>query len=190
MPDNGLEAYLYAQRFYFLAEQSLNIIKKSLTRILREYDLNHSQHLILLILRYAGISGNEVISTDIAYLLGLEKHSITTVVDKLVERDLVVRERSSEDRRVVRLRLTDSGQELAASVQSDTIAAVSVVPEHARQEFAHTCDFLTTLRSHIAGATEQPAAAYARAYESLLLQGQEAFAKSVDVGAIRFNPAE
>lgn len=177
MHADDLSAYLDAQRFYFLAEQSLNIIQKSLSKVLREYDLSHSQHLILLILRYAEFSGNEVISTDIAYLLGLEKHSITTVVDKLVTRELVARDRSERDRRVVHLSLTSQGRELAAAVHAQTIGSISLVPEHAQEEFAHMCDFLTTLRGHIAHESGEPAAAYDRAYQRLLLDGQAAFAR-------------
>lgn len=184
MPESGLESYLYAQRFYFLAEQSLNIMQKNLLRILREYGINHTQHLILLVLRYAELSGNEVISTDIAYLLGLEKHSITTVVDKLVDRGLVVRDRSTKDRRVVHLGLTEEGRSLAAAIQERTVAEVSVVPDHAREEFAHMCEFLTTLRAHIASQADQSPQNYERAYRSLLLEGQAAFAKDLGRPAV------
>jgi DNA-binding MarR family transcriptional regulator len=176
-----LDSYLYAQRFYFLAEQCLNIMQKGLGKTLRHHKLNHSQHLILLVLRYAEYSGKDVISTDIAYLLGLEKHSITTVVDKLVARKLVRRDRSEEDRRVVNLKLTPKGQELAAEIQAQTIPDISLVPEHAQEEFSHMCDFLQTLRTRIADATDQPAASYERAYETLLLEGQRAFSRSEDV---------
>jgi DNA-binding MarR family transcriptional regulator len=178
MDEDRFASYLYAQRFYFLAEQSLNIIKKSLAKILRDHGINHSQYLILLILRYAEFSGNEVMSTDVAYLLGLEKHSVTTVVDKLVEDGRVVRERSDADRRVVHLRLTDEGRDIAGRAQAQTMETLAVVPEQARDEFAHMCDFLTTLRSYIAESSEQPAAFYARAYETLLIQGQEAFGRA------------
>lgn len=180
-----LESYLYAQRFYFLAEQCLNIMQKSLIKTLKRHSLNHSQHLILLVLRYAEHSGRGVISTDIAYLLGLEKHSITTVVDKLVQRKLVRRDRSEVDRRVVNLRLTAKGRKLAAEVQATTMPDISLVPEHSQEQFARVCDFLQSLRSLIADASEQPAAAYERAYKTLLLDGQDAFARSLDHEAPR-----
>ena len=167
--------YLNAQRFYFLAEQSLNIMKKGLSELLREHGLTHSQHLILLVLRYAEFSEHRPMSTDIAYLLGLEKHSITAVVDKLVADGLVERTRSDEDRRVVHLGLTAAGRELSATVHEKTIATISVVPDHARDEFARMCGFLESLRDHIASASGQPGEMYARAYQTLLLDGQDAF---------------
>ena len=178
MSNEDLTSYLYAQRFYFIAEQCLNIMQKSLTKTLRQYDLNHSQHLVLLVLRYAEFSGREVISTDIAYLLGLEKHSITTVVDKLVERELVQRDRSTNDRRFIHLRLTTGGRDLAAEVHSQTMGAVSTVPEHGQDEIARMCEFLPSLRAHIANSSGQPSDAYARAYQSLLLDGQDAFLRN------------
>jgi DNA-binding MarR family transcriptional regulator len=175
MQNDELDSYLDAQRFYFLAEQCLNIIQKSLGTTLKRHGLTHTQHLILLVLRYAVFSGQEVISTDIASLLGLEKHSITAVVDKLVERKLVVRERSQSDRRAVHLGLTPEGQELAARVQAGTRADISVVPDDAESEFAHLCDFLQTLRAHIAASSGQPGQAYDRAYQNLLMSGQAAY---------------
>ena len=175
MSNDDLNSYLYAQRFYFIAEQCLNIMQKNLTKTLRQHDLNHSQHLVLLVLRYAEFSGRDVISTDIAYLLGLEKHSITTVVDKLVHRDLVERKRSTDDRRVIHLELTLAGRDLAAEVHGQTMGAISTVPDHAQDEFARMCDFLPSLRAHIATSSGQPADAYDRAYRSLLLDGQDAF---------------
>lgn len=175
MTDDELDSYLYAQRFYFLAEQSLNIIQKNLARVLRPRGLNHTQHLILLVLRYAELADNDVNSSEIAYLLGMEKHSVTTVVDKLVASDLVMRERSRKDRRVVHLKLSEKGRALSAAAQRETMGAVSVVPDHAKEEFARMCEFLHTLRDHIAENSEQPAEAYRRAYDSLLIAGQSAF---------------
>ena len=181
MTREELDSYLDAQRFYFLAEQSLNIIQKNIGRALRPHGLTHTQHLILLVLRYAERSGNPVISTDVSYLLGLEKHSVTTVVDKLVRDELVDRSRSRTNRRVVHLILTHKGRSLSQTVQQETMEAVSVVPEHAKEEFARMCTFLTTLRDHIARHSDQPADAYREAYDSLLIDGQRAFSENPDI---------
>lgn len=175
MDIDKLESYLYAQRFYFLAEQCLNIMQKSLAGTLRRRGLTHTQHLILLVLRYAAFSGQDVISTDIAFLLGLEKHSITTVVDKLVASGLVVRRRSTADRRVIHLGLTPQGADVAAEVQAETMSDIASIPESGESEFVHMCDFLPDLRAHIARLSGQPAESYGRAYEALLLRGQSAF---------------
>lgn len=51
------------------------------------------------------------IMRQIADHLGFALSTATGVVDRLVEKDLVRRERSDEDRRVVRVRLTEGGRE-------------------------------------------------------------------------------
>lgn len=177
MTDDGLDRYLYAQRFYFLAEQCRNVMQKSLAGILKAHDLSHSQHLVLLILRYAGFSGREVISTDIAYLLGLEKHTITGVVDKLVERDLVARARSTTDRRIVHLRLTEAGADLAQRVHRETMSHIAAAPDDVASEFPAMCDLLQKLRNHVADSSDQPGETYEHAFGTLLVEGQDAFAK-------------
>ena len=53
--------------------------------------------------------------SDIADRLSLSLSSVTGIVDKLVEKKLVERERSEEDRRIVRVVLTAEGQEVVKS---------------------------------------------------------------------------
>ena len=50
--------------------------------------------------------------SDIASALGVSLATATGVVDRLVERDIVVRESQPEDRRVVLCRLSEKGQKL------------------------------------------------------------------------------
>jgi len=178
MSHDDERSYLYAQRFYFLAEQCRNIMQKNLTKTLRDHDLNHSQHLVLLVLRYAEFSGHDVISTDIANLLGLEKHSITSVVDKLSDRGLVIRERSMDDRRAVHLTLTESGRKVAAKVHSDTRGTLADAPHEVRDKFPELCDSLLLLRQHISESSDQPPRFYERAFQTLIVEGQEAAMRS------------
>lgn len=56
--------------------------------------------------------------TSIAAAIRLSLSSVTGLIDRLVEKKLVRRDRSSEDRRVVQVALTDEGRELhSASMQ-------------------------------------------------------------------------
>lgn len=52
------------------------------------------------------------IMREVAQGLGLAVNSTTTIVDKLVAMELVVRIRSDKDRRVVRVALTEKGKEV------------------------------------------------------------------------------
>lgn len=62
----------------------------------------------LFVMRYLAIEG-ETKSSDIARTAGLSPGAITQVSDELVRLGFVDRGRSHEDRRVVYVRLTDSG---------------------------------------------------------------------------------
>ena len=176
--DNSkIKTYLKAQKFYFLAEQCLNLIQKSIIPLLKEHGLHHSQYLILIVLRYAAIAKNEVISTEISYLLGLEKHSITSIVDSLCKKGYVKRERSEKDRRVVFLKLTSEGKKLVETIQPQTMESIAVFPECSDSEFSDIIAFLESLRVLAASNNNQQPEVYRKAYEKLLLEGEEEFLK-------------
>jgi DNA-binding MarR family transcriptional regulator len=61
------------------------------------------------VIEYLGDNGPRKMS-DLAELLGLKGNSITTLVDNLELRGLVNRHRSLQDRRVVNVELTETGQ--------------------------------------------------------------------------------
>jgi DNA-binding MarR family transcriptional regulator len=52
----------------------------------------------------------------LAESLGISAPSASAVVDRLVERDLVARERSEDDRRIVRLSLSGTGRQLIEQI--------------------------------------------------------------------------
>ena len=170
-----LDEYVKAQQFYFLTEQCLNLIKKTLSSLLKEFGLNHSQYLILVILRYADLKNNRVISTEISYLLGLEKHSITSIVDSLCKAGYVKRERGKDDRRVIFLELTEKGKTLIEALQPRTIKPISVFPECTAAEFKTMSEFLEKLRVLAAVQNGQQPEAYQKAYKKLILDGEEEF---------------
>lgn len=175
--NSPIHSYVMAQKFYFLAEQCLNLIKKSLTPLLKEYGLNHSQYLILVVLRYSDLTASKVMSTEMSYLLGLEKHSITPLVDFLCRKGLVVRERSKKDRRVVFLSLTPSGKELIETVQPQTIDSIAVFPDCSTQEFRRISSFLSEILVLAAGKNGQQPEPFQNAYKKLLSDGADAFQK-------------
>ncbi len=57
--------------------------------------------------------------SDIAQKLGITNGAVTQMADKLVEVELISRERSKEDRRVVWLALTAKGKEIVAEIQDN-----------------------------------------------------------------------
>jgi len=75
-------------------------------------DLTMSQLKVVLLLFMSGASR----MSDIASALGVSLATATGVVDRLVERDIVLREGDPEDRRVVLCRLSDKGENLISGL--------------------------------------------------------------------------
>lgn len=58
----------------------------------------------------------ELSLTELSEKIRAQNSTVTGIIDRMEREDLVVRERSKEDRRVVKIRLTPKGQELARDV--------------------------------------------------------------------------
>ncbi|MBI9106636.1 MAG: MarR family transcriptional regulator [Spirochaetales bacterium] len=173
--NNSIQNYIRAQKFYFLAEQCLNLIQKSMQPVLKEYNLNHSQHLVLLIMWYSNLSGNEIISTEIACLLGLEKHSISTIIDTLYKRGLIDRHRNKKDRRSVNIKLTEKGVALVEAHHPRTMDNISFDSDLTSEDFKFLFTFLESLRVITARKNNQSPSIYSSAFKKLLLDGQEKY---------------
>lgn len=78
-----------------------------------------SSELSLQELKVIGLLGERgpAIMRDIAGYLGFAMSTGTGIVDKLIERGFVTRERNEEDRRVVTVALTEAGQEMYGMYQ-------------------------------------------------------------------------
>lgn len=82
-----------------------------LTRVAAEHDLSLTQFRALAILR-----DREPTMGELAAFLGLERSSVSGLIDRSVKRGLARRETSSHDARAVRVGLTVEGQRLAGVV--------------------------------------------------------------------------
>jgi DNA-binding MarR family transcriptional regulator len=79
-----------------------------LSRTAAEHDLSLTQLRVLAILR-----DREPTMAELAAHLGLERSSVSGLIDRAVRRGLVRRDTSSEDGRAVQVSLTPDGQRLA-----------------------------------------------------------------------------
>src|SRR5690242_18418578 len=75
----------------------------------RKEGLEPQQHQMLLAIRALSDAGDPTVGELAAHLL-VRHHSAVGLIDRLEDRDLVERCRTSEDRRQVRVRLTAKGQ--------------------------------------------------------------------------------
>ena len=82
--------------------------------VTRGAGLTPQQHQILLALRAS--DGLELTIGQLAEIMFLKPHSVSGMADRLAGLGLVERVRSEEDRRIIRLRLTDKAKAVLASL--------------------------------------------------------------------------
>jgi MarR family transcriptional regulator, lower aerobic nicotinate degradation pathway regulator len=100
------------------------LIYGMLERLAAEYDVSMIQTRLLGVLRDRKPTMNEL-----ARLLGLDKSSVSGLVDRAERRGLVKRVPSLTDRRAVRVRLTDEGRALASQVSLQFEADIATMLE-------------------------------------------------------------
>ncbi|MFI9011555.1 MarR family winged helix-turn-helix transcriptional regulator [Actinosynnema sp. NPDC053489] len=91
-----------------------------LTRIGSEHDLSLTQLRLLGLLR-----DRRPRMTELAAFLGLDKSTLSGLVERAERRGLVVRGKSPEDRRVVDVAITPAGAELAARLEEQVRLALA-----------------------------------------------------------------
>ena len=91
-----------------LVQASFTVIAL-LSRAAAEHDLSLTQLRVLAILR-----DREPTMAELATHLGLERSSVSGLIDRAVRRGLVRRDTSNEDGRAVRVSLTSDGQRFAS----------------------------------------------------------------------------
>jgi len=121
-----LEAESTGNEFSRPVVTSLDLrILRSLRRIIQAVDI-HSRKLAsvhkittpqLVTLLWIVESGSSTAS-DIAKQIHLSNSTVVGILDRLESKGLVVRERSTDDRRLVHVRATDSGKDLARTAPS------------------------------------------------------------------------
>jgi DNA-binding MarR family transcriptional regulator len=89
--------------------QSAFLVMGVLTKVSAEHDLSLTQLRVLAILR-----GRQLRMTELADHLGLEKSTLSGLVDRAESRGLLARSPSETDGRAVMVRLTPAGTKLAA----------------------------------------------------------------------------
>jgi len=110
-----------------------NEVLIALRRLIRATDL-YSKHLSkttglttpqLLILQNLAERGEATVS-ELAKAINLSQATVTTILDRLVKKEFILRERSTEDRRKVITRLTEEGK-----------AAIKDTPTALQENFIH-----------------------------------------------------
>jgi len=87
--------------------------------------------------------------------LSIDSSTLTRIVDKLVKKNLVVRELDSEDRRVIRVNMSAKGRELGEKFKQKNKEKVkSVLRQMAPEERNTLLNLLETIHTRIYGEKE------------------------------------
>lgn len=113
---------------------------------LRPYDLSPQQYNILRILR--GADGKKMSMRDLLQRMLDRAPNATRLTDKLIAKGLVIRERCTDDRRVVHLLISAKGKELVNSMDKGTERVVDLVAQKLTKDEAEAMNtLLDKLRS-------------------------------------------
>ncbi|MCA0911985.1 MarR family winged helix-turn-helix transcriptional regulator [Marinobacter nauticus] len=118
--------------------------------LLEELGLTYPQYLVMLVMWEADREGIKPRVSDLGARLRLDSGTLTPLLKRLEQRDLLQRARLAEDERVVRLTLTNAGRAMrakAANVPGRLMCGLDIEPERLlslRQELRSLLEVLET----------------------------------------------
>ncbi|MGQ7269624.1 MarR family transcriptional regulator [Marinobacter nauticus] len=118
--------------------------------LLEELGLTYPQYLVMLVMWEADREGIKPRVSDLGARLRLDSGTLTPLLKRLEQRDLLQRARLAEDERVVELRLTNAGRALrakAANVPGRLMCGLEIEPKRLlslRQELRSLLEVLET----------------------------------------------
>jgi DNA-binding MarR family transcriptional regulator len=131
--------YVIDDSYGFLVRRLYTSLQRHVERRVQAHDLTALQWMPLLLLD----EGKAKTCAEIARLMAIDTGAMTRMVDRLESKGLVRRMRSVDDRRVVDLELTDSGQLAAASIPDILAEVLNLhLSGFSAAEFAQLMNFL------------------------------------------------
>ncbi len=97
-----------AREFVVVVRKARIGFTRILADVLKPLDLNIAQYTALAVLREKG----EITMGALSDGLGITMGAVTNIVDRLVDKELALRDRATDDRRVVRVKLTAKGEQV------------------------------------------------------------------------------
>lgn len=122
--------------------RTADVVRRLIARSLEPYDVTPQQYNVLRILRGAGAEGLPTLTIGERMLE--DSPGVTRLIDRLIAKGLVSRERSTEDRRQVLCRITQDGLDLLvqidALVEGRDEEAVAVLTPDEQKELIRLLD--------------------------------------------------
>ncbi|WOX07542.1 MarR family transcriptional regulator [Streptomyces sp. N50] len=126
------------------------LVQNALAELAGEHDLSVTQTRLLGILR-----DREPTMNELGRHLGLDKSSITGLVDRAQRRGLVIRTPSTVDRRSFQVSITDAGRQLAQQVAAQFAErierCVEPLPAADRKRLSRMATRIVTADAHVRG---------------------------------------
>jgi len=134
--------------FLKLLRQNSRKIKKEVFSLMNNEMFNNSQ--INLILHLNSDQGRPL--NIISKIVQVQKSNLTTLVNSLESIDVVKRERSSIDRRVIFLKLTDKGKHIKAQLSAEYEKNLSIIlKDMTKEEISEAIRILEIIKDKIWG---------------------------------------
>ncbi|WP_175865012.1 MarR family winged helix-turn-helix transcriptional regulator [Burkholderia cepacia] len=135
MPKN----FLCAESLVFALTKARNLIASEMDAALKEVDITTSRMGVLLFIT----TRRATTPIELAKLLGVDTGAVTRLLDKLEGKGLVDRSRSTADRRVVNLTVTEAGQAVAAQIPEIVLEVLNArTRKFSKAEFDDLCRLL------------------------------------------------
>ena len=132
------------QRFIANLIYTSNWFQNEVVTYLKPYEISFQQFNILRILRG---SGEWMTMNDVKTLMIEKSPNTTRLVDKLIKKGFVERERSEKDRRVVFVMITDKGKELLKTIDDNPGTYLEFMDKMTDEEAKLVSEILERIRS-------------------------------------------
>lgn len=113
-----------------MLHRTLDTIIPHYRKVFKEHNISEQQWRILRVLWEL----DECTSAALAKKTLLPSPSMVGIIDRMMAKGLVVRDRSNEDRRIVHVRLTDKGRTLQATLMPQVDAIYQEMMSHCDQD--------------------------------------------------------
>lgn len=136
---DGTDAEKRALNTYIRFTRAFDTINKKISASFQAHDLTSGQFGVLETVYHLG----PLYQGTLGEKLLRSKGNISTIISNLEERDLVERRRDPDDRRYVRVHLTDAGRALIADIFPDHVQKIvdtlGVLTDDELNELGHLC---------------------------------------------------
>ncbi len=148
--------YIARRSVGYLIKRMNSLSMPRIDRLFDNADLSFSHWIVLITLR----DGVAETCADIARHMSHDSGATTRLIDQLETRGFVLRERSKEDRRVIKLSLTPSGRAAVKELTPRVVAFWnSALEDFSAEEFETLLALLTRLVARIEREPETPSIA-------------------------------